>query len=237
MSKIPEKKKRSYKKRKSQENVNKGNVDDIAKKVKQKRTSKIGSKTKKRPVFNENSSVSATSDEDSYLKKRETINRKVDGKQPRNIVEARELLKDVLDFPNPDENTMGAHKLLSEVDTYSNQNDNTTHLDSMKETAHLTTILTGLNTSTSTPTSKRKEKSKRNRNTPTKPLSSTKDKLKQVTLTQMEKTSSDNVNIDMHLVEDSLLNKVNNEIIHHSPEVVNKIIPHSSNITCPKKSL
>ena len=219
MSKIPEKKKRSYKKRKSQDNGNKGNVDDIAKKVKQNRTSKIGSKTKKRPVFNENSSVSATSDEDSYLKKRETIKRKVDGKQPRNIVEARELLKDVLDFPNPNENTVGAHKLLSEVVTYSNPNDNTTHLDSMKETAHLTPILTGLNTSTSTPTSKPKENSKRNSNTSTKSLSSSINQFKQMTLTQMDKNSTDNTITDMKQFENSLISEVTNAIIHPSKEI------------------
>ena len=42
----------------------------------------------------------------------------------------------------------------------------------------------------------------------------------------MEKTSSENVNIYINLVEDSLINNVTNELIQHSPEM-----------TSPKKTL
>ncbi len=89
----------------------------------------------------------------------------------------------------------------------------------MKDTTYLTTILTGLNTSTSTPTSKRKEKSKRNRHTPTKPLSSTIDKKKQVTLTQLAKNTITDMQ-HMQQFENSLISDVTNEIIQPS-KVIN----------------
>ena len=98
---------------------------------------------------------------------------------------------------NPIDN-LGSLQLLSDSAVASKAN--TMHLNATKETNQLTDILTNILKPAYTPTPKYKEKYTRNRRTPTKPLSSTNNNLKQVTLTQMEKTSSENVNIDMHLV-------------------------------------
>ena len=108
---------------------------------------------------------------------------------------------------NPIDN-LGPCQMLSDVSFASKAN--TAHLNPMIESNHLTEILTSMNKPASTPTSKCKEKSTRNRRTPANPLSNSSNKLKQLTLTQMEKTSSDRTNKEMHQVEDSLINNVTN---------------------------
>jgi len=82
---------------------------------------------------------------------------------------------------NPIDN-LGSVQLLS--DSVVATKDNTMHLNSTKETNHLTDILNSILKPASTPTIKRKQKLTRNRHTPNKPLSSTNNNLKQVTLTK-----------------------------------------------------